>query len=112
MHSELKDAIVKQLEALPFGTEMGNDIYIDDETVRNLQEQLQLANKVSDIYIFLNYILNKQRVCKICVNCLGWCGLGVESHPMNQGGLSLMHGRNICPGCGLNSRGIELVGGG
>lgn len=80
MHSELKDAVVKQLEALPVGTEMGNDIYIDDETVRNLQEQLQLANKVSDIYIFLNYILNKQRVC---VNCLGWCGLGVESRLMN-----------------------------
>lgn len=45
LHSELKHAVVNQLEALPFGTEMGNDIYIDDETVRNLQEQLQLANK-------------------------------------------------------------------
>lgn len=83
MHSELKDAVVKQLEALPFGTEMGNDIYIDDETVRNLQEQLQLANQVSDIYIFLNYIPNKQRACKICY-CLGWCGSGVESCLMNQ----------------------------
>ncbi|XP_014404480.1 PREDICTED: sodium channel and clathrin linker 1 isoform X3 [Myotis brandtii] len=51
LHSELKDAVVKQLEALPFGTEMGNDIYIDDETVRNLQEQLQLANKEK------NYVL-------------------------------------------------------
>nr|XP_058147181.1 sodium channel and clathrin linker 1 isoform X2 [Dasypus novemcinctus] len=45
LHSELKDAVEKQLEALPFGTEMGNDMYIDDETVRNLQEQLQLANQ-------------------------------------------------------------------
>ncbi|XP_036169553.1 sodium channel and clathrin linker 1 isoform X4 [Myotis myotis] len=51
LHSELKDAVVKQLEALPFGTEMGSDIYIDDETVRNLQEQLQLANKEK------NYVL-------------------------------------------------------
>ncbi|XP_059554018.1 sodium channel and clathrin linker 1 isoform X2 [Myotis daubentonii] len=51
LHSELKDAVVKQLEALPFGTEMGNDIYIDNETVRNLQEQLQLANKEK------NYVL-------------------------------------------------------
>lgn len=51
LHSELKDAVVKQLEALPFGTEMGNDIYIDDETVGNLQEQLQLANKEK------NYVL-------------------------------------------------------
>lgn len=50
MHSELKDAVEKQLETLPFGTDMGNDIYTDDETVRNLQEQLQLANQVSDIY--------------------------------------------------------------
>ncbi|CAK6445947.1 unnamed protein product [Pipistrellus nathusii] len=51
LHSELKDAVVKELEALPFGTEMGNDIYLDDETVRNLQEQLQLANKEK------NYVL-------------------------------------------------------
>ncbi|XP_006180249.2 sodium channel and clathrin linker 1 isoform X1 [Camelus ferus] len=45
LHSELKDAVEKQVDALPFGTEMGNEIYTDDETVRNLQEQLQLANQ-------------------------------------------------------------------
>ncbi|XP_055261174.1 sodium channel and clathrin linker 1 isoform X2 [Moschus berezovskii] len=46
LHNELKDAIVeKQLETLPFGTEMGNEIYTDDETVRNLQEQLKLASQ-------------------------------------------------------------------
>lgn len=53
LHSELKDAVEKQLEALPFGPEMGDDLYTDEETVRNLQEQLQLANQVSDIFIFL-----------------------------------------------------------
>ncbi|XP_043758355.1 sodium channel and clathrin linker 1 isoform X3 [Cervus elaphus] len=46
LRNEFKDAVVeKQLEALPFGTEMGNEIYTDDETVRNLQEQLKLANQ-------------------------------------------------------------------
>lgn len=45
LHSKLKDAVEKQLEALPFGTGVGNDICADDETVRNLQEQLQLANQ-------------------------------------------------------------------
>lgn len=45
LHSKLKDAVEKQLEALPFGTGIGNDICADDETVRNLQEQLQLANQ-------------------------------------------------------------------
>lgn len=45
LHRELKDGVEKQLEALPFGIEMGNGIYTDDETVRNLQEQLQLANQ-------------------------------------------------------------------
>nr|XP_019604588.1 PREDICTED: sodium channel and clathrin linker 1 isoform X2 [Rhinolophus sinicus] len=45
LHRELKDGVEKQLEALPFGTEIGNGIYTDDETVRNLQEQLQLANQ-------------------------------------------------------------------
>lgn len=33
------------MEALPFGTGIGNDICADDETVRNLQEQLQIANQ-------------------------------------------------------------------
>lgn len=45
LHSELKDGVEKRLEALPFSIEMGNDIYTDDETVKNLQEQLQLANQ-------------------------------------------------------------------
>ncbi|KAL4679022.1 hypothetical protein H8959_008672 [Pygathrix nigripes] len=45
LHSELKDAVEKQLEAFPLGTEVGADTYADDETVRNLQEQLQLANE-------------------------------------------------------------------
>ncbi|XP_051041630.1 sodium channel and clathrin linker 1 isoform X3 [Phodopus roborovskii] len=45
LHSKLKDAVEKQLEALPFGTGIGNDICADDETLRNLQEQLQLANQ-------------------------------------------------------------------
>ncbi|XP_033071149.1 sodium channel and clathrin linker 1 isoform X3 [Trachypithecus francoisi] len=45
LHSELKDAVEKQLEAFPLGTEIGTDTYADDETVRNLQEQLQLANE-------------------------------------------------------------------
>ncbi|KAK2498519.1 hypothetical protein MC885_004144 [Smutsia gigantea] len=49
LHSELKNAVEKQLESLPFGTEIENDICADDETVRNLQEQLQQANQVSDI---------------------------------------------------------------
>lgn len=53
LHSKLKDAVEKQLEALPFGTGIGNDICADDETVRILQEQLQLANQVSSIFFYL-----------------------------------------------------------
>ncbi|XP_054419191.1 sodium channel and clathrin linker 1 [Pteronotus mesoamericanus] len=45
LHSELKEAVENQLEALPLGAEMKNDIYIDDETVKNLQEQLQLVQQ-------------------------------------------------------------------
>ncbi|XP_075399905.1 sodium channel and clathrin linker 1 [Tenrec ecaudatus] len=45
LHRELKDAVEKQLEGLPFDTEMGNDMYVNDETVRNLQEQLELVNQ-------------------------------------------------------------------
>ncbi|XP_066089303.1 sodium channel and clathrin linker 1 [Saccopteryx bilineata] len=45
LHSELKDAIENQLESLPCGTEVGSDLYADEETIRNLREQLQLANQ-------------------------------------------------------------------
>ncbi|XP_053436162.1 sodium channel and clathrin linker 1 isoform X1 [Nycticebus coucang] len=45
LHSELKDVVEKQLEALPLDSEIGIAICTDDETVRNLQEQLQLANQ-------------------------------------------------------------------
>ncbi|XP_045432374.1 sodium channel and clathrin linker 1 isoform X3 [Pipistrellus kuhlii] len=69
LHSELKDAVVKQLEALPFDTETGNDIYIDDETVRNLQEQLQLANKEKNYVLELwqNVSQELNRVKKLCL---------------------------------------------
>ncbi|KAM8764303.1 sodium channel and clathrin linker 1 isoform 2-T2 [Rhynchonycteris naso] len=45
LHSELKDAVENQLESLTFGSEVGNDLFADEETVRNLREQLQLANQ-------------------------------------------------------------------
>uniref|UniRef100_A0A8C7AP41 Sodium channel and clathrin linker 1 n=1 Tax=Neovison vison TaxID=452646 RepID=A0A8C7AP41_NEOVI len=45
LHSELKNAVEKQLETLPFGIDTGNDMYTDDETAKNLREQLQLANQ-------------------------------------------------------------------
>lgn len=50
LHRELKDAVQRQLEALPVDTDVGDDLYVDDEIVRNLQEQLQLANQVSDMF--------------------------------------------------------------
>ncbi|XP_040822694.1 sodium channel and clathrin linker 1 [Ochotona curzoniae] len=45
LHSELRDVVEKQLEALPIGADTENDLYKDDEIIRNLQEQLQLANQ-------------------------------------------------------------------
>ncbi|XP_010617177.1 sodium channel and clathrin linker 1 isoform X2 [Fukomys damarensis] len=45
LHSELKDVVEKQLEDLPFSSDTGNETFPDSETVRNLQEQLQLANQ-------------------------------------------------------------------
>lgn len=47
LHEELKEAIEKQLEALPSGSISGDGAYVDENLIRNLQEQLQLANKVS-----------------------------------------------------------------
>ncbi|XP_068961462.1 sodium channel and clathrin linker 1 isoform X3 [Petaurus breviceps papuanus] len=45
LHGELKEAVEKQLESLPFGTLLGTDVFTDEEMCRNLQEQLQLANQ-------------------------------------------------------------------
>uniref|UniRef100_A0A8C6ZRK4 Sodium channel and clathrin linker 1 n=1 Tax=Nothoprocta perdicaria TaxID=30464 RepID=A0A8C6ZRK4_NOTPE len=42
LHADLKEAVEKQLETLPF---VGTDISADEEIVRNLQEQLQLASQ-------------------------------------------------------------------
>uniref|UniRef100_A0A8C0H3B6 Sodium channel and clathrin linker 1 n=1 Tax=Chelonoidis abingdonii TaxID=106734 RepID=A0A8C0H3B6_CHEAB len=42
---ELKEAVEKQLEALPSGTLLGSDVFAGEEIVRNLQDQLQLANQ-------------------------------------------------------------------
>ncbi|NWY54215.1 SCLT1 protein, partial [Chionis minor] len=44
LHAELKEALEKQLDALPF-MPLGTDIPADEGIVRNLQEQLQLMNQ-------------------------------------------------------------------
>ncbi|XP_075564989.1 sodium channel and clathrin linker 1 [Pelecanus crispus] len=44
LHAELKEALEKQLDALPF-MPLGTDIPADERIVRNLQEQLQLMNQ-------------------------------------------------------------------
>ncbi|PKU39449.1 sodium channel and clathrin linker 1 [Limosa lapponica baueri] len=44
LHAELKEALEKQLEALPF-MPLGTDIPADEDIVRNLQEQLHLTNQ-------------------------------------------------------------------
>ncbi|KAM6440128.1 sodium channel and clathrin linker 1 isoform 1-T2 [Liasis olivaceus] len=45
LHEELKEAIEKQLEALPSGSVSKDATFMDENLIRNLQEQLQLANK-------------------------------------------------------------------
>ncbi|XP_053109293.1 sodium channel and clathrin linker 1 isoform X2 [Hemicordylus capensis] len=45
LHEELKEAVEKQLEALPSGSASGDVTFMEENLVRNLQEQLQLANK-------------------------------------------------------------------
>ncbi|KAH0615981.1 hypothetical protein JD844_026685 [Phrynosoma platyrhinos] len=45
LHEELKEAIEKQLEGLPSGSTSRDGTFMDENLIRNLQEQLQLANK-------------------------------------------------------------------
>ncbi|XP_053797511.1 sodium channel and clathrin linker 1 isoform X1 [Vidua chalybeata] len=47
LHAELKEALEKQLEALPF-VHLETDIPADEGTVRTLQEELQLAKQEKD----------------------------------------------------------------
>ncbi|NXY45308.1 SCLT1 protein, partial [Ceuthmochares aereus] len=44
LHAELKEGLQNQLEALPF-VSLGTDVPADEQIVRNLQEQLKLANE-------------------------------------------------------------------
>ncbi|POI22322.1 hypothetical protein CIB84_013932, partial [Bambusicola thoracicus] len=44
LHTELKEALEMQLDALPF-VPLGTAIPADEEILRNLQEQLQLTNQ-------------------------------------------------------------------
>uniref|UniRef100_A0A8C6X2H1 Sodium channel and clathrin linker 1 n=1 Tax=Naja naja TaxID=35670 RepID=A0A8C6X2H1_NAJNA len=45
LHEELKEAIEKQLEVLPSGSVSRDATFMDENVIRNLQDQLQLANK-------------------------------------------------------------------
>ncbi|XP_042322490.1 sodium channel and clathrin linker 1 isoform X3 [Sceloporus undulatus] len=45
LHEELKEAIEKQLDGLPSGSVSRDGTFMDQNLIRNLQEQLQLANK-------------------------------------------------------------------
>ncbi|XP_039217561.1 sodium channel and clathrin linker 1 isoform X2 [Crotalus tigris] len=45
LHEELKEAIERQLEVLPSGSVSRDATFMDENLIRNLQEQLQLANK-------------------------------------------------------------------
>ncbi|KAG8505398.1 Sodium channel and clathrin linker 1, partial [Galemys pyrenaicus] len=56
LHCELKNAVEKQLEALPLDTELGSGVCVDGEAVRSLQEQLQLSLQILQLYhrAFLN----------------------------------------------------------
>ncbi|XP_044285644.1 sodium channel and clathrin linker 1 isoform X2 [Varanus komodoensis] len=45
LHEELKEAIEKQLDTLPSGSSLGDVMTMDENLIKNLQEQLQLANK-------------------------------------------------------------------
>uniref|UniRef100_A0A8D0CBE2 Sodium channel and clathrin linker 1 n=1 Tax=Salvator merianae TaxID=96440 RepID=A0A8D0CBE2_SALMN len=44
LHEELKEAVEKQLEALPYDSSSGDGIFMDQNIIKNLQEQLKLAN--------------------------------------------------------------------
>uniref|UniRef100_A0ACB8E8Q2 Uncharacterized protein n=1 Tax=Sphaerodactylus townsendi TaxID=933632 RepID=A0ACB8E8Q2_9SAUR len=45
LHEELKEAVERHLETLPSGSPSRDVIFMDENLVQNLQEQLQLANK-------------------------------------------------------------------
>ncbi|XP_069487157.1 sodium channel and clathrin linker 1 [Ambystoma mexicanum] len=45
LHQQLRETVEKQLESIPDATGLGNDVFTEEEVIKNLQEQLQLANQ-------------------------------------------------------------------
>ncbi|XP_032079486.1 sodium channel and clathrin linker 1 isoform X2 [Thamnophis elegans] len=60
LHEELKEAIEKQLEALPSGSVSRDATFMDENLVRNLQEQLQLANKEKEHVLELWQMVSRE----------------------------------------------------
>ncbi|KAL8207036.1 UNVERIFIED_CONTAM: hypothetical protein K2H54_040380 [Gekko kuhli] len=60
LHEELKEVIEKQLEALPSGSPSGDIVFMDENLIRNLQEQLQLANKEKQRAVELSHTASQE----------------------------------------------------
>ncbi|XP_029448414.1 sodium channel and clathrin linker 1 isoform X2 [Rhinatrema bivittatum] len=45
LHRQLREFVEKQVESLPAGSDLGSDQHPEEEMIRNLQEQLHLANQ-------------------------------------------------------------------
>nr|XP_033795034.1 sodium channel and clathrin linker 1 [Geotrypetes seraphini]XP_033795044.1 sodium channel and clathrin linker 1 [Geotrypetes seraphini] len=45
LHRQLRDFVGKQLESLPAGSDVGGDLHPEEGMIKNLQEQLHLANQ-------------------------------------------------------------------
>ncbi|XP_043530127.1 sodium channel and clathrin linker 1 [Chiloscyllium plagiosum] len=53
LHSELQETIEKRLESLPSDADIVDVDFMEDEVVRNLKEQLRLANREKDLALEL-----------------------------------------------------------
>lgn len=45
LHQQLRETVERQLESIPDSTGLGNELFTEEEIIKNLQEQLQLANQ-------------------------------------------------------------------
>ncbi|KAJ1217146.1 hypothetical protein NDU88_004741 [Pleurodeles waltl] len=45
LHQQLREAVERQLESMPDPTGLGHELFTEEEIIKNLQEQLQLANQ-------------------------------------------------------------------
>ncbi|KAM5192779.1 sodium channel and clathrin linker 1 [Mantella aurantiaca] len=60
LHQQLKESLEKQLESLPTDSALASDAFTEQELIKNLQDQLQLANQEKEHALELQQMVSQE----------------------------------------------------